>query len=321
MYIKTITPRQSEVITVPQLCNFARVDCPEQSTNTIPAITFPVVSGVVDGTNPIFTFPAPPTPNPPVISIYVGGIYQTVTSDYTLNYSNANTWTITFIDAPAIGPVTVQLFSGTASNTSPATLTDDWLMYQLFIDAATDTVESIAAQACLYEQILQTADYYPGQGDPRNYLATELQYAITATPYWWFGFPPKDSIELVRRPVLVPGGSPVTNNVTVTYVDPWGNPQTLDPSTCTVFADKITLNVGHIWPVTSRMADCVQVTYWAGYSATDPTQVPSQLRMAILFLAAHFVDVRQIVTIEPTSEVGMTLSRMLQSFKSYRVPR
>jgi hypothetical protein len=234
MYIKTITPPESEVVTVPQLCNFARIDYPEQ---------------------------------------YVAG-------------------------------------------SSPQTLTDDWTMYQLFIDTARDTVESMAATACLNEQILQTADYFPGQNDPRNYLYSELSYAITATPCWWFGFPPKDSIELVRRPVLIPSGSPVTNELTVTYVDPWGNPQTLDPSTYTVFADKITLNVGNVWPVTSRMADCVQVTYWAGYSATDPTQVPPALRMAILFLAAHFIDNRSIVAIEPTSEIAFTLNRILQPFKS-----
>jgi hypothetical protein len=239
MYTQILTPRQSAVVTVPQLCNFARIDCPEQ---------------------------------------YVTG-------------------------------------------SSPQTLTDDWMMFQLFIDAATDTVESIAAQACLNEQILLTLDYFPGQQDPRNYLYSELNYAFTATPWWWYGYPVKDSIELVRRPVLAPGGSPLTNAVTVTYNDAWGNPQTLDPSTYTVFADKITLNVGYQWPITDRLQDSIQITYWAGYSATDPTKVPPALTMAILFLAAHYVDNRNIVAIEQTSEVAFTLNRILQPYKSYRVPR
>ena len=88
-----------------------------------------------------------------------------------------------------------------------------------------------------------------------------------------------------------------------------------------MFADKITLNVGCQWPVTDRRQDCIQITYTAGYSANDPTQVPSRLVMAILYLANHMHDVRQIISVEPTSEVGNTLTRMLRTFRSMRIPR
>lgn len=239
MFEQILTNRQTPVVTVNQLCNFARVDVPQQ---------------------------------------YVTG-------------------------------------------SSPAVLTDDWNMHELFIEAATDTIESMAAQACLNEQVLLTFDFFPGQSDPRNYLFNEFAYAITATPWWWYGFPSKDSIELVRRPVLVPGGSPLTNAVTVQYNDPYGVQQTMDPSTYTVFANKIVLNVGEQWPLTDRRQDCIQITYWAGYSLTDPTKVPPRLQMAIMFLAAHFVDNRNIVSVEPTSEIGMTLNRMLCSYRSWRIPR
>lgn len=203
---------------------------------------------------------------------------------------------------------------------SPAVYTDDYQLLLTMIEAATDEVESMAAQACLNEQVLETYDYFPGQQDPRNMLYS-LEYAFTATPWWWYGFPTKDSIELVRRPVIVPGGSPVTDDLSVAYNDPDGNPQTLDPSTYKVFADKITLNVDCAWPVTDRRQDCIQVTYWAGYSADDPTQVPPRLIMAILYLANHMYNVRQIVSVEPTSEIGLTLRRMLNSFRSMRIPR
>lgn len=198
--------------------------------------------------------------------------------------------------------------------------TADYLLIQTFIEAATDEVENMAAQACLNEQVIETYDFFPGQQDPRN-MFFGLNYSYTTNPWWWYGFPTKDSIELVRRPVLVPSGSPVTNNLTITYNDTDGNLQTLDPSTYTVAYDKVTLNVGCAWPETDRRQDCIQVTYWAGYSADDPTKVPARLVMAILYLANHFYDVRQVITVEPTSQVGLTLCRMLNSFRSMRIPR
>lgn len=203
-----------------------------------------------------------------------------------------------------------QMYVGASS---PQVYTDDYELLLTFIEAATDEVETMAAQACLNEQILLTFDAFPGQDYHRHIARPDF--------WWWHGHTYKDSIELVRRPVLVPSGSPVTNNLSVLYTDPTGTQQTLDASTYTVFADKITLNVGQHWPATDRREDCVQVTYWAGYSAEDPTQVPSRLRMAILFLANHFYQVRQVVSVEATSEVGFTLCRMLSSFRSMRVPR
>jgi hypothetical protein len=202
---------------------------------------------------------------------------------------------------------------------SPAVYTDDYQLLLDMISAASDEVENMAATACLNEQVLLTFDFFPGQADPRQeFLALSYAYA---TNLWWYGFPTLDSIELVRRPVVVPSGSPLINAVTVTYNDTNGVVQTLDPSTYTVFADKITLNVGLAWPLTDRRQDCIQIRYSCGYSATDPTEVPSRLIMAILYLANHMHDVRQIISVEPTSEVGMTLRRMLSSFRSMRIPR
>lgn len=198
---------------------------------------------------------------------------------------------------------------------SPAVYTDDYALLQLMIEAATDEVETTAAQACLTEQVLLTFDYFPGQHNPHSH-----SFNFIGSPWWWHGFRTVDSIELVRRPVIVPSGSPVTNAVTVTYFDPTGTQQTLDPSTYTVYADKITLNVGCTWPPTDRRQDCVKVTYWAGYG-DDPTQVPSRLQMAVMYLANHYCQVRQIVSVEETSEVGLTLCRLLSSFRSLRVPR
>src|SRR5277367_4616848 len=96
---------------------------------------------------------------------------------------------------------------------SPQTLTADYAMLELFIEAATGQVEILAQTACETEQVLLTLDFFPNTQDPRNLLQYELSYAFAVTPWWWWGFPTKDSIELVRRPVVVPtlgSTSPVT---------------------------------------------------------------------------------------------------------------
>jgi uncharacterized phiE125 gp8 family phage protein len=195
---------------------------------------------------------------------------------------------------------------------STTQLTDDYQMLLTFIEAATDEIEDMAAQACLQESIVETYDYFPGQSDPRQEMLA-LNYAYLSI-WWWYGFPTLDSIELVRRPVLS------TPAPVVTYYDTTGTLQTLDPTLYTVKYNKICLNVGQTWPITDRRQDCIQINYSAGYSATDPTQVPARLIMAILYLANHFYNVRQVISVETTTEVGMTLTRMLRTFRSMRIP-
>ena len=207
------------------------------------------------------------------------------------------------------------------TGSSPQVETDDYALLELFIEAATDEVETMAAQACLYEQVLLTFDYFPNQQDPRDFLNYQLSYAYNITPWWWFGFPQMDSIELVRRPVLVPNGSTLVDVVTVKYYDQDGVLQTFDPSNYTVQYDKICLAVNSTWPLTDRRQDCIQITYWAGYDPSNSANVPARLRLAILFLANHFWNIREIVAVESTSEIGLTLTRMLSSYRSMRIPR
>jgi len=202
------------------------------------------------------------------------------------------------------------------SSLSPLTVSVDYELVQTFIEAATDQVESLAAVACLTEQVLETYDYFPGQSDPRNLLSYQLSYSYDMMPWWWFGFPSKDSIELVRRPLIpVVNESPFVG-IAVNYRDPDGVMQTMSPSDYIAGFNKITLAVGSSWPQTDNRQDCIQISYWCGYG-----EVPARLRMAVMFLAAHFWDNRAIATIEPTSETYMTLMSLLQPFRAYRIPR
>lgn len=203
---------------------------------------------------------------------------------------------------------------------SPAVLTDEWELLLTFITAAREEVEHIAQTCCFFQQILEVYNCFPGHEHLYNRI--DDLYGVQFVPWEFENHRRHDSIELLRRPVIVPSGSPVTNNLTVQYNEPrTGALVTLDPSTYTVFANCVTLNVDHHWPPTDRRENCVVVTYWAGMTESDPMQVDSRLKMAVMYLANHFYNVRQIVSVEPTSEVGLTLCRMLSQFKSWRVPR
>ena len=197
-------------------------------------------------------------------------------------------------------------------------ISEDYLLFETFIDAATDQVETIAAVATTNQTVFETYDIFPDQQDPRLMYDYQLSYAYNWTPWWWFGFPAVDSIELTRRPVFS-SDSPVTLPL-VEYMDINGNLQTFDPSNYTVFADKITLNPNCNWPLTDRRKDCVQITYGAGYGE-DASSVPSRLSLAIMFLAGHFIDTRSIASIDPTVEIYQTLSALLSSYRLLRIPR
>ena len=69
-------------------------------------------TGTVDGANNNFTFAASPT-STPVPLIYVGGIFRTPGTDYTLPFTNmgGGVWKVVFINAPTQGPVTVVLLA------------------------------------------------------------------------------------------------------------------------------------------------------------------------------------------------------------------
>jgi hypothetical protein len=204
---------------------------------------------------------------------------------------------------------------------SPPNVTSDYALIQAFIEAASDQVEQMTARALVTERIVETYDYFPGTSDPRNMLAMyQLGYAYNAPPFWWYGFPTKDSIELCRRPVQVDAGSPPPNPTVITYNDVNGDSQVFGSSNYSEGFDKITLLPGSVWPQTSRTQDCIQIEYSAGYS-DDSSLVPGQLKLATMFLAGWWVENRIPVSTEPTTEVMFTLCSLLGSFKLMRIPR
>jgi uncharacterized phiE125 gp8 family phage protein len=148
-----------------------------------------------------------------------------------------------------------------------------------------------------------------------------MGYAYDWTPFWWYGSFPKESIELIRRPVNAASTTSPPIPLVVVYTDDNGIVQTMDPTTYAVFADKITLNVGETWTnMISRRQDCIQIVYPCGYGDTANT-VPTRLKMAIRFLAGWWYENRMPVATEPTTEVMFTVNALLGGFKLMRIPR
>ena len=204
---------------------------------------------------------------------------------------------------------------------SPPNTTADYALIEAFIEAASDQVEVLTGRALITERILETYDFFPGTRDPRNMISMyQLGYAYNVPPWWWWGFTTADSIELCRRPVQINAGSPPREPNVVTYNDVDGVNQTFDPSNYTEGYDKITLLPGSTWAQTDSTQDCIQVAYTAGYGDTAAS-VPSQLKLAVMFLAGWWFENRMPVATEPTSEVMMTLSSLLGSYRLLRVPR
>jgi hypothetical protein len=181
----------------------------------------------------------------------------------------------------------------------------------------------MAAVSCISQEILLTFDFFPGQQDPRQLYNYQIGYAYDWTPWWWYGFPSADSIELVKRPVLdaFEYSPPNHPDPVVNYMDVDGNMQVMDPTLYQVFADKITLLPGNFWPrAAARRQDVIRIDYWTGYSET-PDGVPARLKQAIKFLANWWYEERLPVGTEPTQEVMMTLCSLLAPFRSGRIPR
>lgn len=117
------------------------------------------------------------------------------------------------------------------------------------------------------------------------------------------GFPACGPIRLDRPP-----WQSVTS---ITYLDAAGDEQTLATSVYGFSEDRgrIWLKNSQGWPVTLSQEDAVTVEYVSGWAS--PTAVPEDIKQAVLFLFGHNFANREAVTMNPTSEVQLTVESYL----------
>lgn len=90
--------------------------------------------------------------------------------------------------------------------------------------------------------------------------------------------------------------SPLIDVTSITYTDPEGNVQTVDPSIYRVDTDsylgRLLLNWNCSWPATRMQHNCVAITYRAGFGTTA-ADVPDEIKQAILLSVGHWFENRE----------------------------
>lgn len=163
--------------------------------------------------------------------------------------------------------------------------TNDDVTLAAFLGAAFEYVETETRQQLCTRQYLLTYDGFPGE---------------RCFPFWHdqadngvAAYPDRRGREW--RTIKLPK-PPLQSVQSLAYTDAGGNPQTLDPATYTVdptaMPGRIVLKPGQSWPQTEGSANCVRITYTAGYSA-DAANVPTILRQGILLLVGHYYENRE----------------------------
>jgi hypothetical protein len=230
--------------------------------------------------------------------------------------------------APAVEPVTVEELCvwahvdvpGEDDGGSPPGPNLERVLLQSCIASAREQIEEMVSTAMISQRWLLTFNHFPGQEDAyqRNWLM--LNNSLAGLFFPTFLFEHNDCIELVRRPVQEDEEGGLWSPITVKYIDVNGDEQTFDPANYVVFADKINLKPGAVWPEVATMRDAVRIEYPVGYGDTAAS-VPERLRTAVKYLAGHFYEVRNPVSTEITNEVAFTLRALLGGYRSFRVAK
>lgn len=184
-------------------------------------------------------------------------------------------------------------------------VTDDDSQIQGYMDAVVSQVDGFTGflGRCLVEQ--QWTWYldrfpWPGQAQP------------------WGGHPRELTLPL----------SPLIAVDSVTYLDPTGASQTLDPSTYVVLTGPraaLALKSGQMWPQTSGDPRAVSIVFRAGFAAKganaapDPDDVPAAIRAALKLMVGDLYENREAVVVAEsrvTQILNPTANLLLAPFRA-----
>lgn len=215
---------------------------------------------------------------------------------------------LTLVTAPATEPVMLSDARAHLRIDDDDTSQDS--LIQTLIQAAREYIERILGRALVTQTWKFTLDRFPrySQYGSLQYQSTGLwtqRIPITelSSRYW----PDRSSIRLPK--------SPVQNVTAVTYIDDAGVTQTLAASKYLVDVTgepaRIAPAYGEIWPVTRQQMGAVNITFVAGYGASD--NVPASLKAAIKLLVAHWHENREAIIPGSVSEMPLAVESLLAS--------
>lgn len=124
--------------------------------------------------------------------------------------------------------------------------------------------------------------------------------------------------------IFLPKG-PLQSITEIKYIDTDGVVQTLDPSKYSYSAKGIVGRLlpayGETWPVCRPVLDAVQITAVCGF-ATEPADVPENIRQAVKLLAAHFYQNREGIIVGSgmdAKEIPLGIKSLLMNRKVFKV--
>jgi hypothetical protein len=148
----------------------------------------------------------------------------------------------------------------------------------VYLAAALEFVETETRQQLCHRDYLLTLDTFPGGCQSHRGESSRHSGSYHTD-------------RAVKLPKL-----PLVAVASVEYTDAAGNAQTVNPATYAVDTSsrpgRIVLKPGQLWPQTDGSANCVGVTFTAGYSA-DGSAVPVILQQCILLLVGHYFENRE----------------------------
>lgn len=204
------------------------------------------------------------------------------------------------VDAP-IEPLTL----ADAKNWLRVEIADDDALIADLITAARLECEAINNRSFINTQWMLTLDYFPPYSSRYTSLLPPAIVGPMSDRNYWLNL--SDVAIGLPMPPLVTVDS-------ITYVDPNGTTQTLDP---TPSANKVTISAGTpgqitpfygtIFPVTQPVLSAVNITFTCGYGPTAAT-VPRNVVQAIRFLTSHYYVFRS-----PTVETPSIVNRILDA--------
>jgi len=171
-----------------------------------------------------------------------------------------------------------------------------------FIDAARTYFEEATGIATVQRTETLALDAWPG--------------GVSGGLGWWDGV--RDgSIAADQARVLELPRSPLISVDWVKTYDEAGLPQTF--SAASYFIDtnskpgRLALNAGASWPSVGRPIAGILIQYQAGYAT--PYAMPGAFKTAILQLASHWYENRELVDLEGPKEVPIQAGRIISKFR------
>jgi hypothetical protein len=215
-------------------------------------------------------------------------------------------WSLKLVTPPAVEPVDSTLMRLHAR----IDVTDDDAALAIYIAAARRWCEEYCGRQLISAQWRLTMDYFPpstGMAWPQWAAGAPAAGPAGADPYLIGLFEPGSQAIRLPRPPLVTVDS-------VQYVNAAGQTVTLDPGLYLVDSDsepaRINPLAGGAWPPTAFQPSAVIVTYTAGYGAAG-LDIPENIRLAIMQLAAHWYANRESQAPGTFAEVPMTTKALL----------